>query len=100
MNKLLLIFFFISIGILILGAVEWGDGKYKKSAGCSADKAINNKLPFYTAEQTESIYQGCLAKADAKIRWSFPITIVGIISTVIAVVIFFVTGQNLRTILE
>jgi hypothetical protein len=69
----------IGVTLVIVGAVFWAESEFNKSVGCESNKTIDELSHLFTDVEVAARFQSCLANAQAELRWSLPIAIIGIV---------------------
>jgi len=80
----------VVVTMIIAGTVVWAQAEYDKNVGCDLARKIDLTLPGLTNTEINARFQGCLATAAASTRWSMPVTIVGVVGTVIFLLGYFI----------
>lgn len=73
----------VFVTILCLGAVMWANGESQLHVGCSLQRSIDSASGVYTPDEVEVRYNACVANANAEVRWSMPVCLVGAAGTVV-----------------
>jgi hypothetical protein len=71
----------IFIIMLCLGASMWADGESHLHVVCNANKLTDSLI--FTPAEVDARYNACIANANAEVRWSMPVCLVGAIGLVI-----------------
>ena len=73
----------VFVTLLCLGAVMWADGESQLHVSCSLQRSIDSASGVFTPEEVEARYHACVANANAEVRWSMPVCLVGAVGTVV-----------------